>query len=70
METLKKYWWIFLLAPIGLYLVYVYYRAKSEVNASAARAREGKAIKAILKTENMKPDGGDSRENQETNDNA
>ena len=70
METLKKYWWLFLLAPIGLYLIYVYYRAKSEVNASAARARQAKADKAILKTFEPENDGGNSREDQETNNNA
>ena len=32
METLKKYLWLFLLIPIGGYLVYVYYRSKKEVN--------------------------------------
>jgi hypothetical protein len=48
METIKKYWWLFLLMPIGVYLIWVYYKAKNEVNASTARAREAKAVKKML----------------------
>ena len=46
METLKKYWWLFLLIPIALYIVWVYYRAKKEVNESTKKAREAKAAYA------------------------
>ena len=51
METLKKYWWIFLLLPIGVYIIYVYYRAKGEVNQTMAKVRQAKADKAMLATE-------------------
>lgn len=49
METLKKYWWLFLLIPIGGYLVYVYYRSKKEVGESMKRARQAKADYALVK---------------------
>ena len=49
METLKKYWWLFLLIPIGAYLIYVYYRAKDEVNDSLKKAREAKEAKRIAR---------------------
>lgn len=49
METLKKYWWLFLLIPIGGYLVYVYYRSKKEVNDSLKKARQAKADYALAK---------------------
>jgi len=70
METLKKYWWLFLLVPIAIYILYVYYRAKDEVNQSTARARAAKADKAILRTLEPETNGGDNRESKETNDNA
>jgi len=50
LEALKKYWWLFLLIPIGCYLLYVSLRAKKEVAASMQKARDAKAEKAILKT--------------------
>ncbi len=49
METLKKYWWLFLLIPIGGYLVYVYYRSKKEVNEGLKKARQAKADYALAK---------------------
>ena len=49
METLKKYWWLFLLIPIGGYLVYVYYRSKKEVNEGLKKARQAKADYALVK---------------------
>lgn len=49
METLKKYWWLFLLIPIGAYLIYVYYRAKGEVNDSLKKAREAKEAKRLAR---------------------
>jgi hypothetical protein len=49
METLKKYWWLFLLIPIGAYIVYVYYRSKKEVNDSLKKARQAKADYALAK---------------------
>jgi len=49
METLKKYWWLFLLIPIGGYLVYVYYRSKKEVNESLKKARQAKADYALAR---------------------
>lgn len=51
METLKRYWWLLLLIPIGIYLIYVANRAKKEVNDSLQKARDAKAAKALLKTE-------------------
>lgn len=53
METLKKYWWLFLLIPIGGYLVYVYYRSKKEVNESLKKARQAKADYALAKQVDM-----------------
>lgn len=49
METLKKYWWLFLLIPIGAYLIYVYFRAKGEVNDSLKKAREAKEAKRLAR---------------------
>ncbi len=49
METLKKYWWLLLLIPIGAYLIYVYYRAKDEVNVSLKKAREAKEAKRLAR---------------------
>lgn len=49
METLKKYWWLFLLIPIGGYLVYVYYRSKKEVNEGLKKARQAKADYALAR---------------------
>lgn len=51
MEALKKYWWLLLLLPIAVYIIYVANRAKKEVNDSLQRARDAKAAKALLKTE-------------------
>lgn len=61
METLKKYWWLFLLVPIAAYIVYVYYRAKKEVNDSAAKARAAKADYAALKREDKIENGTDNQ---------
>lgn len=49
METFKKYWWVFLLVPVVIYFFYKYYQARQEVVDSAARARQAKAEKAILR---------------------
>lgn len=49
MEALKKYWWLLLLLPIGIYIIYVANRAKEEVNDSLQKARDAKAAKALLK---------------------
>jgi hypothetical protein len=49
METFKKYWWLFLLIPIGGYIVYVYYRSKKEVNEGLRKARQAKADYALAK---------------------
>jgi hypothetical protein len=57
MENLKKYWWLFLLIPIGGYLLYVYFRAKNEVNDSLKKARQAKADYALIK--NIEPEGDD-----------
>lgn len=51
METVKKYWWLLLLIPIGVYLLYVSMRAKKEVATNMQKVRDAKAEKAILKTE-------------------
>lgn len=51
MEALKKYWWLLLLLPIAIYIIYVANRAKKEVNDSLQKARDAKAAKALLKTE-------------------
>jgi hypothetical protein len=63
METLKKYWWLFLLIPIGFYVLYVYYRAKNEVNDSLKKARAAKEDKRILKISETETDnGGDHKD--------
>jgi len=49
METLKKYWWLLLLVPIGANLIYVYYRAKDEGGDSLKKAREAKKAKRIAR---------------------
>lgn len=62
MENLKKYWWLILLVPVVLYMVYI---MSKETNGkpepgSPAYAREAKAVKAILKQETPN-DGTDNR---------
>jgi cbb3-type cytochrome oxidase subunit 3 len=49
---IRKYWWLLLLLllPVG-YFLWKYYQHKKEVNASAARAREAKALKSLQNVE-------------------
>ena len=62
MEAIKKYWWLILLVPVVLYMIYI---MTKETNGkpkpgSPEYAREAKAVKAILKTEQPETDGTDS----------
>ena len=49
MEFLKKYWWAVLLAPVVIFFFYKYYQARQRTHEGAARAREAKATKAIIR---------------------
>jgi len=60
MENLKKYWWLILLLPVVLYMIYIISKENNSKPepGSPAYAREAKAVKAILKQE--QPDGTDN----------
>ncbi len=69
METLKKYWWLVLLIPVVLYMVYVLTKeSKGKPKpGSPEYAREAKAAKAALKgleDSNTAENGGVNSESQ------
>lgn len=45
-DWVKKYWWLLLVPAVALF-IYYYAKKRAEVEKSAARAREGKALKNI-----------------------
>ncbi len=49
METLKKYWPIFLLLPVVAYIAFTIWKDSQSKNESIAKAREAKAEKALLR---------------------
>jgi hypothetical protein len=51
METLKKYWPLFLLVPVVAYIGYSIWKDSQTKSDGAAKAREAKAAKAALKNE-------------------
>jgi len=69
MENLKKYWWLFLLVPVVLYMVYIMSKENGKAKpGSPEYARQAKADKAILKeVEKETTNGGDSTEGQSVN---
>lgn len=48
METLKKYWPLFLLLPVAIYVGYKVWQENQKVNDSTAKAREAKLLKSTL----------------------
>jgi hypothetical protein len=68
METLKKYWFLFLLVPVVGYVIYLWMKENKEVNNSTAKAREAKATYAAIRkldeTETQNYNGRDITENQ------
>jgi hypothetical protein len=48
METLKRFWWLFLVVPIVGYFLWVYYQEKNKASATLAKAREAKEQKKII----------------------
>ena len=58
METLKKYWWLFLLAPVVLYMVYIMMKENdNKVPGSPGYARSFRwpGKKKAEETEEVKP---------------
>ncbi len=64
METLKKYWFLFLLVPVVLYVVYLWMKDNKSTNDSLAKAREAKAAYALIKKDETQNVNG--RANSET----
>lgn len=48
MENVKKYWYVFLLLPVVLYVGYIVLRARM-VNAEMEKVRRAKADKALTR---------------------
>lgn len=56
METIKRYWWLFLLLPVVGYFLWVWYQSKNEAAESTKRAREAKEIKRVIREADQTPE--------------